>query len=194
MRIKLNDQSIAFAIEEGKEIFRNSRSLNYHDTEQTKINNCLIGAFGQQVFIEGTNGRRVTKEECPDFTYDVECVNLAVKAYSGWKDRRAEDAISRCEIKVRPMENRKWVSFNDQMMRHATRSAKAGLLDYIVFYGIRNIELSQYEADVVLAAIVLPEVICDDLGVFRRPSLYTKGESFLNKGRIHERNAGKIFL
>lgn len=191
MRVKLTPESISFAIAEGTEIFKNSRSINYRDTQQTKINNSLVGAFGQQVFIEGTGGRRVTVEECPSFAYDVKASNKAIHAYCGWTLPLQSD-VARVEVKVRPVEGRSWISFNDQMFKHVTKCASAEMLDYVVFYGIQNIDLKNYEADVGLLGIISAKVLT--LPDMRRPSLYTKGDSFLNKNRINERNLGHIFL
>jgi hypothetical protein len=191
-RVKLTPESIAFAIAEGTELFKNSRSLNYRDTVQTKINNSLVGTFGQQLFIEGTSGHRVTREECPGFAYDVTCTNHAVRSYCSWADEKLDSQSARVEVKVRPIEGRSWISFNDQMFRHVTRCAKQRMLDYVAFYGIQNIDLEAYEADVGFLGIIKAEVLNDE--DLRRPSIYTKGDSFLNKNRIHSRNLGKIFL
>lgn len=189
--MKLSLESISFATAEGMEIFSNSRSLNYRDTLQTKINNCLVGAFGQQAFIEGTGGRRVTTEECPSFAYDVLASNEAIQKYCGWT-LPLKDDTARVEVKVRPVENRKWITFNDQMFKHVTRCAKSEMLDYVVFYGAQNIDLRTFEADVGLLGIISAKVLT--LPDLRRPSMYTKGDSFLNKNRINERNLGCIFL
>lgn len=193
MRIKLSQESIDFAVAEGTEIFKNSRSLNYRDTVETKVNNSLIGAFGQQLFIEGVNGHRVTRDECPEFAYDVLTTNESLRVYCGWSDSREASAAARVEVKVRPLsEGLKWISFNDQMFRHVTRCAGSEMLDYVAFYGIQNIDLKAYEADVDLLGVISAKVLNQpDL---RRASLYTKGDSFLNKTRINERNLGCIFL
>jgi hypothetical protein len=193
-RIKLTQESVDFAIAEGTEIFNNSRSLQPGDTLQKKINNSMVGVFGQQAFLHGTGGRRVTKEECPHFGYDALCKNLDVRRYCGWSDCRSPGEDARCEIKVRPIENRKWISFNDQMFKHATRSAKTGLLDYVVFYGIQNIDFNSYEADVAFTGIIGPKVLADSRMIYRRPSQYIRGDSFLNKNKIHDDGLGLIFL
>jgi hypothetical protein len=190
--VKLTQESIDFAVAEGTEIFKNSRSLNYRDTLQTKINNCLVGTFGQQVFIEATKGHRVTKEECPGFAYDVLTTNGSLRSYCGWSDDRADSSPARVEVKVRPVEGRKWITFNDQMFKHVTKCAGSGMLDYVAFYGIQNIDLENYVADVGLLGIVSSKVLT--MPDLRRPSMYTKGDSFLNKNRIQQRNLGVIFL
>lgn len=194
MRIKLTQESIDFAVDEGTKIFKNSRSLLPGDTLQKKINNSMVGTFGQQAFIHGTSGRRVTEEECPHFGYDVLCTNFALQSYCGWGIDRPGTDVVRCEVKVRPIENRKWISFNDKMFNHATKSARAGLLDYVVFYGIQNIDFQNYEADIALTGVISAPVLADESKVLRRPSLYTKGESFLNKNQIHSKNLGLILL
>ena len=193
MHIKLTQESIDFAVHEGEEIFRNSRSLARGDTILTKIDNCLIGAFGQQVFMQATNGHRVTREECPEFAYDVLTTNESVRVYCGWSDPREASAPARVEVKIRPAAGPwKWISFNDQKFKHATRCAESGMLDYVVFYGIQNVDLDLYEADISLLGIISATVLNQpDL---RRRSMYTEGDSFLNKGRIHERNLGRIIL
>lgn len=191
MRVKLTQESIDFATFEGTEIFKNSKSLNYRDTLQTKINNSLVGAFGQQAFIEGTGGRRVTAEECPSFAYDVLAANEAIQKYCGWS-LLPKAFTAKVEVKVRPVENRKWISVNDQMFKHVTRCAESGMLHYVVFYGVQNVDLKTFEADVGLLGIISAKVLT--LPDLRRPSLYTKGDSFLNKNRINERNLGRIFL
>ena len=205
-RIRLSRESFDFAVTEGTEIFKNSRSLNFQDTVQTKINNCLVGAFGQQVFIEATKGHRVTKEECPQFAYDVLTTNGSLRNYCGWSDDRDASSPARVEVKVMSMEGRKWISFNDRMFKHVTRCAGSGMLDYVVFYGIQNINLdiqwntssetiipeSNCVADIGLLGVISAKVLT--MPDLRRPSVYTKGESFLNKNQIHQKNLGVIFL
>lgn len=191
MRIKLSQESIDFAVDEGTQIFKNSRSLTFRDTLEKKISNSLVGAFGQQAFIEGTGGRRVTLEECPSFAYDVQASNAAIRAYCGWSLPLKTD-LARVEVKVRPVEGRSWISFNDQMFRHVTKCASAEMLDYVVFYGIQNADLKSYEADIGLLGIISAKVLT--MPDLRRPSMYTKGDSFLNKNRINDRNLGHIFL
>lgn len=192
MKVKLTQQSIDFAIQEGTEIFKNSRSLTRFDTLRTKINNSLIGAFGQQVLIENTGGRRVSKEECPSFAYDVVCTNEAIHKCCGWSQPFPNSQEVRVEVKVRPVENRKWISFNDQMFRHVTRYSKSGDLDYVVFYGISNINLNAHEADIDFLGIISAKVLT--IEGLRSPSHYEKGSSFLNKYGIHDRNLGRIVL
>jgi hypothetical protein len=194
MRIKLTQESIDFAVNEGKEIFATSRRLKASDREQTKIDNCLRGAFGQQAFIDMTGGRRVTKQECPGFNYDVVCKNSAVKDLCGWKDDRPSGALARNEIKVNSCENRDWIVLNNEMFEHATMSAERRLLDYVVFYLISNVDLKKYEADIALLGVVAPKVLADKTKTFRRPSKFDKAESFLNKNQIHWNNLGIIFL
>jgi hypothetical protein len=191
-RIKLTQESVDFAIAEGTEIFNNSRSLSYRDTLQTKIANSLIGTFGQQAFIEGTKGHRVTRDECPGFAYDVLTCDKSLRVYCGWSETNSTSKPARVEIKVRPVEGRKWITFNDQMFKHVTKCATSEMLDYVAFYGIQNIDLEAYEADVGLLGVVSAKVLT--IPDLRRPSMYTKGDSFLNKSRIHERNLGVIFL
>jgi len=80
------------------------------------------------------------------------------------------------------------------MFKHATRSAKAGLLDYVVFYGIQNIDFKSYEADVAFTGIIGPKVLADSRMIYRRPSQYVRGDSFLNKNKIHDAGLGLILL
>jgi hypothetical protein len=197
MRVKLTPESISFAIAEGTEIFKNSRSINYRDTQQTKINNSLRGAFGQQAFIEATSGHRVTVEECPSFAYDVKASNEAIHAYCGWT-LPLEMAAARVEVKTTRIGHlTKWISFNDQMFKHVTRCATAGMLDYVIFYGVQNEDLKNYEADVSLLGIISAKVLTQEFtgtDKERRPSLQNKGDSFLNKNSINRQNLGRIFL
>ena len=192
MRIKLSQESIDFAVREGEEIFQNSRSLARGDTILAKIDNCLVGTFGQQVFMQATNGHRVTREECPGFGYDVLTNNESVRVYCGWSDSREASGAARVEVKVRSGAARKWISFNDQKFKHVTRCAESSMLDYVVFYGVQNVNLDSYEADVTFLGIISATVLNQpDL---RRPSMYTEGDSFLNTDRIHKRNLGRILL
>jgi hypothetical protein len=78
------------------------------------------------------------------------------------------------------------------MFKHVTKCATSEMLDYVAFYGIQNIDLEAYEADVGLLGVVSAKVLT--IPDLRRPSMYTKGDSCLNKSRIHERNLGGIFL
>ena len=195
MRIKLSQESIDFAVHEGEEIFQNSCSLARGDTILTKIDNCLVGTFGQQVFMQATNGHRVTREECPRFAYDVLTNNESVRVYCGWSDSREASAPARVEVKVRRVrsgEARKWISFSNQKFKHVTRCAESNMLDYVVFYAAQNVNLDSYEADVTFLGIISATVLNQpDL---RRPSMYAEGDSFLNTDRIHRRNLGRILL
>lgn len=193
-RVKLTQQSIDFSLKEGEEIFKNSRSLKPSDTLEIKVRNCLYGCFGQQQFIESTAGRRATKEECPDFSFDVLCANPRIHEYVGWSFKVPSEINARVEVKtiVTNFQRRGWISFNDSNFNWATECAANGNSDYLAFYGIHSIDLEKYEADVALLGVTASRVLVDSN--CRQPSKYAVGDSFLNTHRIHDRNLGRIFL
>ena len=200
-RVQLTPETIAWAEAEGTEIFSRSRSLREGDTNAIKVRNSTLGAFGQQVFIDRTNGHRVTKAEVPGFWYDVTCSDEMFKAYTGFS--LGLDHPARVEIKCIRMVNRsgKWVSLYENFLKHAIESAKRRRFDYLVVYGVSDQDEAGHSADVELLAVVSAEVFDDGPIVYCFPrSTYWNDTDprtqmrYFNRGNIHADNLGKIFV
>lgn len=205
-QIRLSQESIDWAIEEGTEIFKNSASLRRDDTLMIKIRNSIFGAFGQQALIDHTGGRRVTKEEVPGFWYDVLVPWEKFYAYTGMATRVAADGTMldvRVEVKTIRMVNRsgKWVSLYENFLHHAIKSARADQLDYIMVYGVHGEINTDHSAEIELLGVVSAKAFsrANIDFYFPRSTFWDDANPrtqmrYFNKRHLHEDRLGKIFI
>ncbi len=194
-RIKLTPETLKFAEDEGKAIFKKSKKLTSQDTEKGKIANSIFGSYAQQAFIEGTAGRRVTEEEVPGFQYDVACDNSRFESYIGWADPELlsipRTKGAKVEIKNIHPEKRDWASYYDTFLEHTIKCARRRQYDYFVGYATTVIDPNEFIADVELWVAVNTRALLHE-DCFRK-SHFDKGMHYFVKHSVENRNWGKVF-
>ena len=196
-RIKLTPETLKFAEDEGKAIFKNSKKLTSQDTEKGKIANSIFGSYAQQAFIEGVDGRRVTEEEVPGFQYDVVCDNSRFKSYIGWADLelssipKTKEAM--VEIKNIHPEKRNWASYYDTFLEYTMKCARKNQYDYFVGYATTVIDPNEFIADVELWVAVNTKALLDEHYCFRKTKFDKKMHYFV-KASVENRNWGRVFI
>lgn len=191
-RVTLSRENINFAIWEGTELFNNSRRLKPQDTVDTKIRNCLFGAFGQQVMMNELGARRVTKKECPDFSYDVLVDHDEFAEWAGYHTPEVKTRDARVEIKDLGVERRTCISFYDDNIAHAKKSAALRKFDYMTCFSVGNCDFREYTADVCLIAVLPARTVANDR--LWRDSKYQKDQKYLNTDEINAGEYGVVFL
>ena len=194
-RVQLSRETIDFAIWEGTELYNNRVRVRPSDTLETKITNSLLGAFGQQVMVNELGARRVTKEECPDFAYDVVVNHDELLEWTGYRNRKqdVQTRDARIEIKDLGMATRKFISFYDGNVNHARKCAKNERYDYMVCFGVNNFSRREYTADVNLIGILTAATVSTESRLWR-DSNFKADMKYLVASEVNTANAGLVFL
>lgn len=191
--ITLTQESIDFARWEGTELFEHSRNLRPDDTVETKIRNSLVGAFGQQVMVEEVGARRVSKEECPNFAYDVVCNHYFLGEWAGYYDPSITSKVARVEVKTLGLESgRKWISFNRKNIAHALKCARLRQFDYMTFFGIADLNLEEHTATVDFLGIIPVRAVANDR--LWKTSKFKPDMIYINHHDVNDGEYGSIFL
>lgn len=184
--VQLRPETIEWATWEGSEI-----RLKPGDTREGKIANSIFGSYGQQLLIDKTGGRRVTKAEVPDFAYDIKVDHDRLTNYLGW-GYDIGVPIANVEIKDLRAENRSWVSFHDGFIGHAIKCARRRRFHYLVAYYVNVLDEKKYIAEVQLCAAVSPIALLRDR-YFHPSKPSFKPMHYFRPRDIHEDNVGRIF-
>lgn len=194
--VKLSESSLIFAQTEGEEIAK-AKKLSHLDPKETrekKIANSTFGTYAQQLLIEQIGARRVTKEECPGYHYDVVTDHQKLLEFFGWEpswEWRSKPESS-VEIKSLHTEGRGWISFYDENVAHALKCARYGWFDYLTAFGVNVINEKDKIAEVSLLGIVAPAALTNPETYVR--SGHNFGQHYLQTSKVHQLGLGKIFI
>ena len=194
--VKLNEATLKFARDEGKDL-AGAKKLREFDPKQMlkeKVKNSTFGSYAQQLLVEEAGARRVTRDEVPNFAYDVVVDHDRLAEFFGWKpswDGRREE-LARVEIKSVHMEGRKNVSFHDKFFAHALECARWKRFDYLAAFGVNVIDEEKKIAEVLILGILTPHafVSSETFPVSR----FNPEQHYLRTSAVHSKDLGRIFI